>query len=366
MKKILIMLAGILVYTLGIAQEKEATISWENTVIDLGTFKEEDGVQTVKYNFTNTGNSPLFLTNVRAGCGCTTPEWTRDPIQPGESGFVKIAYNPRNRPGTFNRSATVTTNATQPTTVLRIKGNVIGRERGIEDDYPRVIGGIRLKTSHQAFANVKNTQVVNGTIEVVNMSDEDVKIEFQGVPSHIEIEAKPNVLKGKASGEDHGQKGEISIKYDATEVNEWGFKMDRIFLVQNGERDNTSRLSISATIVEDFSHLSEDDLANAPRIEFDETEFDFGTLKSGERIDHNFVFKNTGKSDLIIRRIRAACGCTATNPEKMVLKPGETSHITVTFNSRGQRGNQNRAITVITNDPKESSTVLRVRGRVDQ
>lgn len=366
MKRIIIIcLSAFLMYSL-VAQEKQATISWEKTVIDLGTFKEEDGVQTVSYNFTNTGNSPLYITNVRAGCGCTTPEWSKDPIQPGESGFVKIAYNPRNRPGRFNRSATVTTNASQPTTVLRIQGDVIARERGIEDEYPRAFGDIRLSTSHQAFAAVKNTQVVSETISIVNVSEEDISISFQGVPDHIEIDVKPKTLKGKGANQEHGQKGEIFITYDGSKVNDWGFKMDRIFMVLNGERNNTNRLSISATIEEDFSHLSTDELANAPKIEFENTEFDFGTLKSGERIDHNFVFKNTGNSDLVIRRIRAACGCTATNPEKMVLKPGENSHITVTFNSRGQRGNQNRAITVITNDPKESSVVLRVRGTVEQ
>ncbi len=365
MKKILVICLGLFI-CLGIfAQEKEASISWDKTVHDFGFFKEEDGVQTATFTFTNTGGTPLFVTNVRSSCGCTTPDWTKDPVQPGESGFVQAAYNPRNRPGKFNKSVTVTTNASQPTTVLRIQGDVSPREQGIEDEYPRVFGDLRMKTSHHAFASVKNNQVVSDMIPIVNMGAEDITITFEGVPQHISIKAVPETLKGRGPADKHGEKGNIMVTYDGAKANDWGFKMDRIFVVLNGERNNTNRLSISGTIEEDFSHLTKDEMANAPKIEFESLEFDFGTLKQGDKANHNFVFKNTGKSDLVIRRIRAACGCTATNPEKMVIKPGESSHITVTFNSRGQRGRQNKTITIITNDPNQSSTVLRVRGTVE-
>lgn len=365
MKKMFIICLSLFI-SLGIfAQEKEASISWDKTTHDFGNFKEEDGVQTATFTFTNTGSSPLFVTNVRSSCGCTTPDWTKDPVQPGESGFVKAAYNPRNRPGRFNKSVTVTTNATQPTTVLRIQGDVTPREKGIEDEYPRVFDDLRMKTSHHAFASVKNNQVASEMIPIVNMGSEPVTITFEGVPSHITIKAVPETLKGMGQGEKHGDKGNIMVTYDGAKANDWGFKMDRIFLVLNGERNNTNRLSISATIEEDFSHLTKDEMANAPKIEFETLEFDFGTLKQGDKANYNFVFTNTGKSDLVIRRIRAACGCTATNPEKMVIKPGESSHITTTFNSRGQRGKQNKTITIITNDPNQSTTVLRVIGNVE-
>jgi hypothetical protein len=106
-------------------QQSEATISWEETTFDFGSINEEDGVQTATFTFSNTGNSPLFITNVRSSCGCTTPDWSKEPVQPGEKGYVKAAYNPRNRPGNFNKSVTVTTNTEPEVTVLRIKGNVI-------------------------------------------------------------------------------------------------------------------------------------------------------------------------------------------------------------------------------------------------
>jgi len=365
MKKNLLVLLVALFSLSVYAQEKEATISWDKTEHDFGNFKEEDGVQTATFEFTNTGSTPLFVTNVRSSCGCTTPDWTKDPVQPGEKGYVKAAYNPRNRPGRFNKAVTVTTNTTPPSTVLRIKGDVTPREKGIEDYYPRVFGDVRMSTSHQSFGKITNKQSLVDTVKMVNMSDNDVTISFQSVPEHIEIIALPETLKGKKGKEEHGEKGVVIVKYDANKQKDWGFLMDRIFVVVNEERNTSNRLSISATVEEDFSHLSEDELKNAPVIEFESLEFDFGSLKSGDKATHNFVFKNVGKSDLVIRRIKATCGCTATNPEKMVIKPGETSHITVTFNSRGQKGRQNKSITVISNDPNNSSITLRVKGQVE-
>lgn len=78
------------------------------------------------FTFENTGNEPLVLTNVRAGCGCTVPQWPREPVLPGESAEIKVRYTTLNRPHTINKSIVVTSNSvTKNTVVLRIKGQVV-------------------------------------------------------------------------------------------------------------------------------------------------------------------------------------------------------------------------------------------------
>ena len=81
-------------------------------------------------------------------------------------------------------------------------------------------------------------------------------------------------------------------------------------------------------------------------------------------MNYSFEFTNTGKSDLIIRKTKASCGCTASNPEKTLLKPGETSNINISFNSTGRTGSQHKNVTVITNDPVNFNTVLNIEGEV--
>lgn len=101
-------------------------ITFESEVIDYGTIAQNaDGVRTFK--FTNTGNAPLIISNAKGSCGCTVPTWPKQPINPGEKAEIKVKYA-TNRPGPINKSVTVSSNATTPTKVLRIKGNVLVKE----------------------------------------------------------------------------------------------------------------------------------------------------------------------------------------------------------------------------------------------
>ena len=80
-----------------------------------------DGMCT--FTFTNKGTEPIMLTSVNASCGCTAPNWSREPIKPGETGEVKVKYN-TNIVGAFNKSVTVSSTGQPAQYVLRIKGNV--------------------------------------------------------------------------------------------------------------------------------------------------------------------------------------------------------------------------------------------------
>jgi hypothetical protein len=121
---------------------------------------------------------------------------------------------------------------------------------------------------------------------------------------------------------------------------------------------------VSANIEEDFSAMTPEQLANAPILNVDNPEFRFGEIKQGEKVEHVYVLTNSGKSDLLIRKVNASCGCTAVQPEKNVIAPGESVNITTVFNSAGKIGNQNKTVTIITNDPQKSKMILWVKGDV--
>lgn len=108
-----------------VAKPSLAKITFKAMEHDFGQIKENDGPVTHKFEFTNTGKEPLILSNVRASCGCTTPEWTKEPIPPKGKGFVQATYNPKNRPNNFQKTITVTSNADEPNVILTIKGFVI-------------------------------------------------------------------------------------------------------------------------------------------------------------------------------------------------------------------------------------------------
>ncbi|MDO5664025.1 MAG: DUF1573 domain-containing protein [Bacteroidia bacterium] len=101
---------------------------FKKNIHDFGTIKEEIGAVTTQFEFTNTGKSPLIIQRVSTSCGCTTPSYTREPILPGKSGIIEAKYSTIARPGTFNKTITVYTNAPDTVYVLTIKGNVTPRE----------------------------------------------------------------------------------------------------------------------------------------------------------------------------------------------------------------------------------------------
>lgn len=109
------------------AQTADSTvvINFTETVHDYGTIDQgSDG--SYEFKFTNDGKSPLILNNVRSSCGCTVPSWTKEPVQPGKEGTIKVKYNTAIA-GSFNKSVTVNSNAKNSSVVLQIKGNVVAK-----------------------------------------------------------------------------------------------------------------------------------------------------------------------------------------------------------------------------------------------
>ena len=100
-------------------------------------------------------------------------------------------------------------------------------------------------------------------------------------------------------------------------------------------------------------------------IEFDQKVYDFGTIKEGEVVNGVFEIKNTGKTDLVITSAKATCGCTVPEWPKEAIKPGETSELKFTFNSKGRSGKQTKSITLKTNTEKVTET-LRISGMVEK
>ncbi len=339
------------------AQTQKPKISFEKVVHDFGNIKEENGVASTTFNFTNTGSQPLIIGRVNASCGCTTPTWTKTPVPPGGKGFVKAAYNPRRRPGKFNKSITVSSNAENSRVVLRIKGNVEPKPKSLEDIYKYKMSDIRLTSNRIAFPSIINDTKRAQKLDIINMSETPVKIDFSRVPSHLDVRVSKNPLGPN-------QKGHISVVFDASKKNDWGYVNDQFFLEINDKTDGKNRIFVSATIREDFSKLTPEERANAPVADFDPQRYEFGSIQQGEIIEFEYKLTNKGKRDLLIRKIRASCGCTAIKPAKEKIAPGETIAIKTTFNSKGRRGRQNKSVTVITNDPKRPKTILWIKGEV--
>ncbi|MCK5775595.1 MAG: DUF1573 domain-containing protein [Bacteroidales bacterium] len=100
-----------------------AVLRFEQKKYDYGTIYQ-NSYGEIKIGYTNTGKEPLIFARVKSSCGCTTPKWSRQPLMPGQSDTLKIIYDTK-RLGAFNKSITISSNASVPKMILRIKGKVI-------------------------------------------------------------------------------------------------------------------------------------------------------------------------------------------------------------------------------------------------
>lgn len=99
----------------------DEVMKFKNDAHDFGHLREGDPADYA-FEFKNSGKEPLVIQRVQASCGCTTPDWSKEPIASGKNGLVKVAYATQGRPGAFTKTLTVYTN--QGTKVLTIKGDV--------------------------------------------------------------------------------------------------------------------------------------------------------------------------------------------------------------------------------------------------
>ncbi|HLF33765.1 MAG TPA: DUF1573 domain-containing protein [Cyclobacteriaceae bacterium] len=340
------------------AQDQVAILTFESTTHDFGTVEEANGPVSHTFKFTNTGSSPLVIQGVQASCGCTTPDWTRDPVMPGKTGIIKAEYNPRNRPGMFNKSLTVTANTNPATTRLFIKGNVNPRPHTLVDDYPVQMGGIRTRYRSFNFGKITTEKKLVQQFDVYNDSDKAIQfLDKIEAPEFISASVTPQSLAPKTTGK-------IVVSLDPTMKKELGFVTYNLKLFTDEPENSLKDFRIMATIQEYFPPMNAEELALAPRLAFDKMSFDFGSIKQSEKVSTEFIMTNNGKSDLNIRQTSSNCGCVVAEMEKTILKPGESVPIKVTFDPAGRRGIQQKSISIFSNDPTGPTQMITIKANV--
>lgn len=341
------------------AQQVEP-ITFSEKSFDFGNVKEVDGPITHEFTFTNNSQEPIHILNVKASCGCTTPAWTRDSIAPGNTGYIQAQYNPRNRPGVFNKSLTITTSIGE-TFRLYIRGEVEPKVLTVEEKLRTEMGGIRMKYPSVNLGKVyMNKPPAVQKYEIYNQTDKEIIFADEyAAPDHIKISFEPKTLPSKTVGN-------LVVTYDAAVKNDYGFMNDRISFQTNEPEDNVKELTVYATIEDYFAPISPDELLEVPRLKIDNPVYDFGRLSNDKESKHQFVIKNTGQSDLTIKKISPNCTCVTGILSTEVIKPGQEAMLDVTFNPEGRRGNQQKSITLYSNDQRSSAQRITIKAYIGE
>jgi hypothetical protein len=341
-------LTGILVsFTVcaAIAQQAKPSTFREES-FDFGTISEDGGPVTHEFVFTNTTTRPVKIVSVQASCGCTTPAWSKDPIPAGQTGFVQASFNPKGRPGTFNKTLTVTTDMDGGPVILVIKGQVESLGKApIESDYQVANGNWKLRTGSFNLGKVytKDEYAVH-EFPFVNSGQKPVAMVGKPVsPAYIRVEVVPATVAP-------GGRGVVKVGYNGKMRGQYGFQVDNVEIMTDDEQNPTKSFVVRATIEDYFAPLTAEEQARAPRLTVS-TSVDLGRIRQNGEATREIPIANTGKKELQIKALQGNCNCLAISAAKTTLKPGETTQMRVTFKPEDRVGSHNKAVTIYSNDP---------------
>lgn len=341
-------------------QQMEA-LSFDDKLFDFGEIEESAGPVIHEFRFTNQGEDSVRIDHVQASCGCTTPSWSEEAVAPGQTGFVQARYDPHNRPGVFNKFLTVQFADRNEPVKLYIRGTVRPATGSPAEELTNKLGAIRTRyrTLNMGKVYTLDTPTVK-SFDVYN--DSDSAITFQPdvqKPPHVAVQFVPVTLQP-------GQLGKIRVIYDAKKKGSLGFSSDNItFFTDEPEGRQRKELNLYATIEEYFAPMTEKEIKLAPHLTINEPVYDFDRMKPDKRITTKFKIINSGQSPLGIRQVSGNCACIHGTVKKDKLKPGEETEVEVTFDSTGRVGNQQKSVTIYSNDPLAPAQRLTVRGYVE-
>jgi hypothetical protein len=338
----------LIVISFSVIAQQAKQLQFKEETHDFGTIAEDKGPATYEFVFTNMSNRPVKILNVQASCGCTTPGWSKEPIPAGKTGYIQASYDPKGRPGYFNKSLTVTTDLEANPIILQIKGQVSTGEGEVDaTGFSVVNGSLKFKVSafnmgkvflKDEFA-VKEFPVINSGSKAVTFDPKVVG------PTHIKVEITPITLNA-------GAKGTIKVSYNGKMKDLYGFQSDNIEIKTNDETNPVKSFTVYATMEDYFPQLSAEEMQKAPQLKLNSSTVDFGRVSSTAQAVREIQFTNTGRKELTIRSLQPNCTCVLASATKTIVKPGETSSIKVTFDPQNRKGTQQKAVTVYSNDPR--------------
>ncbi len=340
------------------AQQAEQLLFREK-IYDFGNIEEAKGLADHEFIFTNNAGRPVKILSVHASCGCTTPGWSQSPVPQGKTGFIKASFDPKGRPGYFNKSLAITTDLDANPIILEIKGQVVDKVKTVAADFPVANGSLYFKTKAINMGTIFiNKFPSQKQFEVMNKGEVPVKFMDATNPPYIKVEMPAALQPGEA--------GVIKVTYDARQKNRFGFASDNIQITTDDVGNELKQFSVFATLEEFYTTPVGEEATKAPVLLIREPNVDLGRTRQATAIEKNVVLKNMGKSNLQLKAFQGNCSCIVATPERDVIAPGDSINVKVSFTPQAREGTQQKAITLYSNDPRNPVQRIMVQVYVEE
>ncbi len=310
---------------------------------------------TIEYRFKNNGRSVIHFNDAILSSSFIEVSGWDLPVEPGGQGSIYLTFNPSESPIEFYEELKLIADNPSENSILKL------RIRQCDNpDYPGLlyrykIGRLRSKTARTDAGSILAGLVKRDTITLFNPTEEDIHAEALNLPAELTVRFEPERIPA-------GGFGEMIISFRASTNTKYGYYYKSFTIEQNGSHEDFPQYSYSCNLQENFSGLTEEDMALAPVITIDQPSKEFGTIKRGQEAHITFIIGNGGERDLIIHKISTSCGCTIAKATENIIPAGGSTEIEVTFDSRGRSGYQNKSIYILSNDPRSPELELTITG----
>lgn len=339
-------------------------IEWIETQHSFGDILESDGKVAHRFLMVNTGDDDVVIKHVRPSCGCSATDYPRRPISPGDTAAITATFNPAGRPGDFDTFFTVITNTQPDRTVLKLSGRVIANAPTVNEQYPVSVGSLKLNAASVPFGEISENETPRATTEAYNDSDVPLKIYTDGNPDYVGISIGSDTIAP------HGLMP-ITVTFDARKCNRRGLVETDFSLFAEPVSPTSSalagikRISVMATVLDDFAGWSEKQLANAPVLHLDTDRVAFADIDTlaGKTLTRQLAISNAGNDTLRIYGIRPAERYIDIGPFKSDLGKGESTTVGITiFPDKITEDIINTYIIIYCNDPRQAIMAVRIVG----
>ncbi|MEM7552463.1 MAG: DUF1573 domain-containing protein [Bacteroidota bacterium] len=365
MRYFLFLLIFILSFSEKLIGQENRSLFFDQPIFHFGTVSEENGAVNNDFYFTNETQDSIQIKAVKSSCGCTTPNWTKEKIGPGEEGLITVEFNPKDRPGGFNKAVTVITSGDEVYT-LNIRGYVDAAGKSKEDDYPYDIGLLKFSTRAVNFGTVKtyfdndsiaSTLKKTEFIRILNPNDQDIEVLETIAPDYLKVSQDTFLLKSDST---------IRLAIDILPQFQktLGYQSGNISFKTSHPKDSIIELYTFASIEEYFPRLTPRERSLAPKLFIKKPAFDFKDIKEQDTVSTKMKLVNSGQSPLTIRKIMSNCSCLKATLDKSKLEPKEEAELSVIFEPGNRKGIQHKSVTVFSNDPLNPSQLITIRATV--
>ncbi len=331
-------------------------ITTQHETVDCGQVKFRQPV-TAEFQMKNDGNAPLVIERVLSSCGCTTVDYPKRRIAPGENFVVKATYDAKQM-GTFYKQIGICAQGASSPFTLTMRGRVVETISNFDGSYDYALGMLKADAQEVEFDDVNKGDRPVQRIHIFNPTEQVMEPVVMHLPAYLTAQVSPSKVAPHHSAV-------VCLILDSKRLHDFGLNQTSVYLGANpGDKISSDKeVVVSSVLLPSFENMTEEQKAQAPQISLSTENLDLGSFGRKKKLKGEILITNTGKSELEIRSMQMFTMGLQVSLGESKIKPGESEKLKVTAvaaDLKKARAKRPR-ILMITNDPDHPKVTIKIQ-----